>query len=71
MLVCGDIGFDNIGSLDVFQFVFVGLSDIVNFVFIYDKDGLIVWVVYNWCDEYLNCINYCGLNNFIYVESYV
>ena len=56
-MVEGDIGYDNGSDPDQDQFALPGLSDTLNLVGIYEKDGLSVRLAYNWRDDFLNQVN--------------
>ncbi len=53
-MVEGDIGYDNGSDPDQDQFALPGLSDTLNLVGIYEKDGLSARLAYNWRDDFLN-----------------
>jgi len=53
----GDIGYDNGSDPDQDQFALPGLSDTLNLVAIYEKDGLSARLAYNWRDDFLNQVN--------------
>jgi TonB-dependent receptor len=56
-MVEGDIGYDNGSNPDEDQFALPGLSDTLNLVAIYEKDGLSARLAYNWRDNFLNQVN--------------
>ena len=56
-MVEGDIGYDNGSNPDEDQFALPGLSDTLNLVGIYEKDGLSARLAYNWRDNFLNQVN--------------
>lgn len=53
----GDIGYENGSDPDQDQFALPGLSDTLNLVAIYEKDGLSARLAYNWRDDFLNQVN--------------
>jgi TonB-dependent receptor len=56
-MVEGDIGFENGSDPSQDQFALPGLSDTLNLVGIYEKDGLSARLAYNWRDDFLNRVN--------------
>ena len=56
-MVEGDIGYDNGSDPSQDQFALPGLSDTLNLVGIYEKDGLSARLAYNWRDDFLNQVN--------------
>ncbi len=56
-MVNGDIGYDNGSDPGQDQFALPGLSDTLNLVGIYEKDGLSARLAYNWRDNFLNQVN--------------
>lgn len=70
IVVKGDVGYNNGGDLGVDQFLFIGLSDIVNVMLMYEKYGWLVCLVWNWCDQYLILVNQGFSCNLYYVELY-
>ena len=67
----GDIGYDNGSDPTEDQFALPGLSDSLNLVGIYEKDGLSARLAYNWRDNFLNQVNRAagGTRNPEYVDS--
>jgi TonB-dependent receptor len=53
----GDIGYDNGSDPDQDQFALPGLSDSMNLVAIYEKEGLSARLAYNWRDNFLSQVN--------------
>ena len=53
----GDIGYENGSDPDQDQFALPGLSDTLNLVAIYEKEGLSARLAYNWRDDFLNQVN--------------
>lgn len=53
----GDIGYDNGSDPGQDQFALPGLSDTLNLVAIYEKEGLSARLAYNWRDDFLNQVN--------------
>ena len=56
-MVEGDIGYNDGSNPDEDQFALPGLSDTLNLVGIYEKDGLSARLAYNWRDNFLNQVN--------------
>jgi|TARA_B110000902_G_scaffold43913_1_gene48831 TonB-dependent receptor len=55
--VSGDIGYENGSDPAEDQFALPGLSDTMNLVGIYEKDGLSARLAYNWRDAFLSQVN--------------
>ena len=53
----GDIGYENGSDPSEDQFALPGLSDTLNLVGIYEKDGLSARLAYNWRDSFLSQVN--------------
>mgnify|MGYP006137963229 FL=1 len=53
----GDIGYENGSDPSEDQFALPGLSDTLNLVGIYEKDGLSARLAYNWRDAFLSQVN--------------
>ena len=69
-MVEGDIGFENGSDPSQDQFALPGLSDTLNLVGIYEKDGLSARLAYNWRDDFLNRVNRpASTRNPEYVDS--
>jgi len=70
-MVEGDIGYDNGSDPSQDQFALPGLSDTLNLVGIYEKDGLSARLAYNWRDDFLNQVNRSvgSTRNPEYIES--
>jgi TonB-dependent receptor len=70
-MVEGDIGYDNGSDPSQDQFALPGLSDTMNLVGIYEKDGLSARLAYNWRDDFLNQVNRSvgSTRNPEYIES--
>ena len=69
-MVEGDIAYDDASDPDQDQFALPGLSDTLNLVGIYEKDGLSARLAYNWRDDFLNRVNRpAATRNPEYVDS--
>jgi TonB-dependent receptor len=69
-MVEGDIGYEDGSDPDQDQFALPGLSDTMNIVGIYEKDGLSARLAYNWRDDFLNRVNRpAATRNPEYVDS--